>query len=99
MTSTILPTFQKKLVTLGNIKFIKICSMVLSLLYAHRETGRERERERERDKMKIAGTYFQLFIVIGNDKTQISLIIQLPPTYAISNKNVLTKKKARETLQ
>jgi len=53
--------------------------------------------------MKLAGTYFQLFIAnvpkIGNDKTQTSLIIQLPPTYAISNKNVLTKKKARDTLQ
>ena len=59
--------------------------------------------ERERERMKLAGTYFQLFIAnvpkIGNDKTQISLITQLPPTYAISNKNVLTKKKARATLQ
>ena len=58
---------------------------------------------RERDRMKLAGTYYQLFIAnvpkIVNDKTEMSLIIQLPPTYAISNKNVLTKKKARETLQ
>jgi len=35
----------KKLVTLGNIKFIKICAVVLSLLHAHRETGRERGRD------------------------------------------------------
>jgi len=45
---------KKKLVTHGNIKFIKICAVVLSLLYVHRETDRERERdtETERERQK-----------------------------------------------
>jgi hypothetical protein len=76
-------------------------------MHTERQVQREKETERERDThthtMKLVGTHFQLFTAsvpkIGNDKTQILLIIQLPPTYAISNKKVLTRKKARETLQ
>ena len=48
---------KKKLVTHGNIKFIKICAVVLSLLYVHRETDRERERDTETERERETDTH------------------------------------------